>query len=104
MKRARLALSLAFAGALLSGSVIAQQKEIAFDSAGDFLNPPADITIGEVAGVATTATGNLFVYYRSGGPNATIGASRIYLNGGARLLQFDKAGKFVKEIGGSIPN
>src|SRR5437870_1962513 len=76
-----------------------QAKDIAFDSAGDFLKLPDDIHLGEVAGVATTSTGNIWVYYRSGGPNATIGASRNYINGGARLLQFDKTGKFLKEVG-----
>jgi len=35
-------------------------------------------TIGEVAGVATTSTGNIWIYYRDGGANATIGASRTY--------------------------
>ena len=79
----------------------AQQKEIAFESAGDFLKLPADIHLGEVAGVATTSTGNLWVYYQSGGPNATIGASRVYINGGARLFEFDRTGKFLREIGSS---
>src|SRR4029078_7833256 len=99
MRAPALAFPLILAGALLTGAVVAQQKEIAFDSAGDFLNPPADITIGEVAGVATTATGNIWVYMRGGGPNATLGASRTYINGGARLLEFDKTGKFLREIG-----
>ena len=105
MKRARLvsrlgfAGSLALAGSLLGSSLVAQQKEIAYESAGDFLKLPDDIHLGEVAGVATTATGNLWVYYQSGGPNATIGASRIYINGGARLLEFDRSGKYLREIG-----
>ena len=54
-----------------------------------------------MAGVATTSKGNLLVYYQSGGPNATIGASRVYINGGARLLEFDRTGKFLREIGTS---
>jgi hypothetical protein len=77
MKYSRFAPALLFTGALLGGSLIAQQKEIAFESAGDFLKLPADIHLGEVAGVATTSTGNLWVYYQSGGPNAIIGASRV---------------------------
>ena len=87
-----LAATLAFAaplsGSLFSGSVFAQAqpREIAFDSAGDFLKLPADLHLGEVAGVATTAAGNIWVYFQGGGPNATIGASRVYINGGARLL------------------
>ena len=96
---AGLAATLLVVGSLFSGSVVAQQKEIAFDSAGDFLKLPADIHFGEVAGVATTSTGNIWVYTRSGGPNATIGASRTYINGGARLFEFDRSGKFLREIG-----
>ena len=49
--------------------------------------------------MATTSTGNIWVYTQSGGPNATVGASRIYINGGARLFEFDKTGKFLREIG-----
>ena len=99
MRYSRLAYALMFASSVLAGSLFAQQKEISFDSAGDFLKLPDDIHLGEVAGVATTSTGNLWVYYQGGGPNATIGAARIHINGGARLLEFDRAGKFLREIG-----
>ena len=91
-----------FVGSPFSASVSAQGQavpEIAFDSANDYLQLPADLHLGEVAGVATTSTGNLWIYYRGGGPNATIGASRNYINGGARLIEVDKAGKFLREIG-----
>ena len=101
MKYSRLVPALLFAGALLGGSLVAQQKEISFESAGDFLKLPADIHLGEVAGVATTSTGNLWVYYQGGGSNAIIGASRVYIAGGARLLEFDRSGKFLREIGTS---
>jgi hypothetical protein len=104
MRYARFAFTLVFAGSLLAGSPLAQQKEIAFESANDFLKLPEDIHFGEVAGVATTSRGNLLVYYQSGGPNATIGAARVHINGGPRLLEFDRTGKFVREIGGSTPN
>jgi hypothetical protein len=95
-----------FAGSRLSGSLSAQGqvREIPFDSAGDFLNLPADNYFGEVPGVATTSQGNILVYTQGGGPNATVGASRIYINGGPRLFEFDKTGKFLREIGGSVPN
>jgi len=93
-----------FAGSLLGGSLVAQQKEITFESAGDFLKLPDDLHLGEVAGVATTQKGNLLVYFQGGGPNATIAASRVYINGGARLIEFDRTGKFVREIGGSSEN
>jgi DNA-binding beta-propeller fold protein YncE len=96
--------ALLFAGALAAGSLAAQQRELEFDSAGDFLNMPADLHFGEVAGVATTSKGNLLVYFQSGGPNATIGVARVHINGGPRLVEFDRSGKFVREIGGSVPN
>jgi DNA-binding beta-propeller fold protein YncE len=106
MTSARLATTLVFAGSLaalggpfVGGSLVAQQKEIAFESAGRFLNLPADTHFGEVAGVATTSTGNIWVYYQSGGPNSITGASRVYISGGPRLLEFDRTGKFLREIG-----
>jgi 6-bladed beta-propeller len=101
MTFSRFAPALIFAGSLLAGAPFAQQKEIFFDSAGDFLKLPADLHLGEVAGVATTSKGNLLVYYQGGGPNATIGASRVYINGGARLVEFDRSGKLLREIGTS---
>ena len=93
----------AFSGSLVSsgGSVIAQQKEIAFESAGDFLTMPADIHLGEVAGVATTSNGNLWVYNQGGGLNLTVGAARLHPAGGARLFEFDRSGKFLREFGGT---
>src|SRR4029450_11572801 len=49
--------------------------------------------------VTPCSTGSLWVYTRSGGPNATIGASRTYINGGSRVFEFDRSGKFLREIG-----
>ena len=84
---------------IFSGSLVAQQKEVAFDSAGDYLKLPADIHFGEVAGVATTATGNVWVYNQGGGLNLTVGAARLHPAGGARLFEFDRSGKFLRELG-----
>jgi len=109
MRYSRLAFTLVFAGLVLvsslpGGSLAAQQKEISFESAGDFLKLLDDLHLGEVAGVATTQKGNLLVYFQGGGPNATIAAARVHINGGARLIEFDRSGKFVREIGGSVAN
>ena len=104
MRYSRVATTLLFAGSVLGGSLVAQQKEISFESAGDFLSLPPDLHLGEVAGVATTSRGNLLVYFQGGGPNATIGAARVHINGGARLIEFDRSGKFQREIGGSTAN
>jgi DNA-binding beta-propeller fold protein YncE len=84
---------------IFSGALAAQQKEITFESAGDFLTLPADIHFGEVAGVATTSNGNLWVYNQGGGLNLTVGAARLHPSGGARLFEFDRSGKFLRELG-----
>ena len=72
--------------------------EIAFDSA-DPLKWPANIHLGEAAGVATNSKGDVFVYTRTGHPTMTFGTARPFAHGGSRLFQFDRAGKFVREIG-----
>ena len=73
--------------------------EIAFDSAADMLKPPDNIHLGETAGVATNSRGDIFVYTRTGHPTISIGTARPFAHGGSRLFQFDKTGKFVREIG-----
>ena len=92
------ATSLAATLLVFSGSLVAQQKEIAFDSAGDFLNCRPTSILGEVAGVATTSTGNLWVYNQGGGPTHRWRRAPPP-SGGARLLEFDRSGKFLREIG-----
>src|SRR5215510_8088058 len=72
--------------------------DIAFDSA-DPLKWPANIHLGEAAGVATNSRGDVFVYTRTGHPTMTFGTARPFAHGGSRLFQFDRAGKFVREIG-----
>ena len=95
--------SLIGAGALLLVLVNALAQvpapEIPFDSAAGLLKYPANISIGEAAGVATNSKGDLFVYMRTGHPTISIGTSRPFAHGGSRLYQFDRTGKFVREIG-----
>src|SRR5271170_7444878 len=86
---------LTITGALL----LAQTPEIPFDSVVDLLKYPDNISIGEVAGVATTSRGDMIVYTRTGHPTISIGTARPFAHGGSRLYQFDRAGKFVREIG-----
>jgi DNA-binding beta-propeller fold protein YncE len=83
---------------LLAASHICAQ-EIAFDSVVNPLNTPASITIGEVAGVATNSKGDVFVYTRTGHPTISLGTSRPFAHGGSRLFEFDKTGKYIREIG-----
>jgi DNA-binding beta-propeller fold protein YncE len=73
--------------------------EIAFESAPNPLALPDDIYLGETAGVATNSKGDVFVYTRTGHPTVSLGGARAFAHGGSRLFQFDRAGKFVREIG-----
>jgi DNA-binding beta-propeller fold protein YncE len=73
---------------------------VPFDSNADLLKFPADIHMGEAAGVATNSRGDIFLYTRTGNPSIVIGTSRAVSHGGSRLFQFDRTGKFVREIGG----
>src|SRR5580658_5237492 len=85
---------------LLAGmQALAQTPEIAFDSVVNVLKYPDSVTIGEVAGVATNSKGDLLVYTRTGHPTISLGTSRPFAHGGSRLYQFDRTGKFVREIG-----
>ena len=79
--------------------VMAQAPEIQFDSVPNALTLPNDIYLGEVGGVATDSRGNIFVYTRTGHPTVTIGTARPFAHGGSRLFQFDRTGKYVREIG-----
>jgi hypothetical protein len=70
-----------------------------FDSAANPLTLPDDIYLGEVGGVATNSRGDIFVYTRTGHPTMSMATPRPFVHGGSRLLQFDRNGKFTREIG-----
>jgi DNA-binding beta-propeller fold protein YncE len=98
MKRLMQAL---FAATLIAGVLANAQNapEIKFDSVPNAIQLPADTYLGEVGGVATNSRGDIFVYTRTGHPTITIGTARPFAHGGSRLFEFDKNGKFVREIG-----
>src|SRR6478672_11186500 len=77
-------------------------SEIPFDASADVLKLPADVYLGEVAGVATNSKGQIFVYTRTGNPTVGLGNSRLFTHGGSRLFQFDARGNYLKEIGQGI--
>ena len=93
--------------ALLTASMItvvpatAQKEapEIRFDSVPEALKLPAGLYLGEVGGVATNSRGDVFVYTRTGHPTITIGTARPFAHDGSRQFEFDRNGKFVREIG-----
>jgi len=88
--------------ALVTGSLLfAQVPEIPFDSAANLLKLPANLHLGEAAGVATNSKGNILVYTRIG-EDASMGGSRFFTHGGSRLLEFDSTGKYLREIGAGI--
>src|SRR5262249_14292167 len=69
---------------------------IQFESVPNPLKLPADVHLGEVAGVAVNSKGNIFVFSRgnSSGP--------AYMATAAQLLEFDPSGKFIREIGKNL--
>jgi hypothetical protein len=85
---------LAFGASLAAQSV----RDISFD-ATDLLKMPIDVFVGEVSGVGQNSKGQIFVYTRTGHPYATIGDNRTFARGGSRLFQFDRTGKFERELG-----
>src|SRR3954466_6849867 len=72
-----------------------------FDAA-NALTLPDDIYLGEVGGVATNSRGDIFVYTRTGHPTLSLGTARPFAHGGSRLFQFDRNGKFTREIGQGV--
>src|SRR5215467_13788269 len=93
-------ISALFTAALSAGiTANAQAPEIRYDSVPNALQLPANIYLGEVGGVATNSRGDIFVYTRTGHPTITLGTARPFAHGGSRLFQFDRNGKFVREMG-----
>src|SRR3954449_2588964 len=94
-------LTVTLAGGLLAAPALAQNTapEIKFDSVPNAVQLPQGVYLGEVAGVATNSKGDIFVYTRTGHPTVTIGTMRPFAHGGSRMFQFDRTGKYVREIG-----
>src|ERR1700727_942751 len=83
----------------MSSSVCAQQTqvpEIRFQSVPDALKLPADLNLGETAGVAVNSKGHVFVLSRGNTTGPAYGAAA------AQLLEFDAEGKFLREIGHNL--
>jgi len=99
MRRSIYALLTAIVATALPLSAQNAAPALNFDSAPTPLALPDDIYLGEVGGVATNSRGDIFVYTRTGHPTLSMGTARPFAHGGSRLFQFDRAGKFTREIG-----
>lgn len=73
----------------------APPPEIPFDSV-DILKPPADMHLGEVAGIALNKAGHIFVFQRGNTSGPAYGAAA------AQLLEFGPDGRFLREIGKNL--
>jgi hypothetical protein len=98
----KLALALSVATAFATGVTAQNAPTINFDSAPNALTLPDDIYLGEVGGVATNSRGDIFVYTRTGHPTMSMATARPFVHGGSRLFQFDRTGKFTREIGQGV--
>src|SRR5215831_15509445 len=94
-------LAVTLTGGLLVAPAVAQHSasELNFDSVPNAIQLPAGLYLGEVAGVATNSKSDVFVYTRTGHPTVTIETMRPFAHGGSRMFQFDRTGKYVREIG-----
>src|SRR5271165_1616361 len=94
MKRRLLVASLL----LLSVSASAQESVpvIRFESIPEPLTLPNDLYLGEVTGVAVNSKGHIFVLSRGNTSGPAYGAAA------AQLLEFDRNGKYVREIGRNL--
>ena len=84
---------------LLSPPALAQQSppEIPYDSVANLLKLPPDMHLGEVAGVAVNSKGHIYVYSRGGSSRGP-----AYGNTAAQILEFDRNGVFLREIGKNL--
>jgi DNA-binding beta-propeller fold protein YncE len=92
---------LAAAAALALPAVAQNVPEIAYEATNP-LTLPDDLYLGEVGGVATNSKGDILVYTRTGHPTVSLGSSRAFAHGGSRLFEFDRNGKFTREVGKDI--
>jgi len=101
MKRLISALTVAFVAASISIAAQNATPALTFDAANP-LTLPDDIYLGEVGGVATSSRGDIYVYTRTGHPTQSMATARPFAHGGSRLFQFDRNGRFTREIGAGL--
>ena len=99
-RRRFLAMSLQSAAALAVFPHLARADEsvpvISYDSVPDPVRLPRDLYLGECSGVALNSAGHVFVLSRGNTTGPAYGAAA------AQLLEFDRNGRFVREIGHNL--
>jgi DNA-binding beta-propeller fold protein YncE len=101
MKRMKLVLLVACVAASFPAGAQAPAPALNFDAVNP-LTLPDDIYLGEVGGVATSSRGDIYVYTRTGHPTVSMATARPFAHGGSRLFQFDRNGRFTREIGAGL--
>jgi DNA-binding beta-propeller fold protein YncE len=97
VKRFGAAVGVCLVGLVLAGRARAQAvPEIAYDSVPDFLKLPANMYLGEAAGVAVNSKGHVFVFSRGNTTGPAYGAAA------AQLLEFAPDGTYLREIGHNL--
>src|SRR5688572_28814644 len=82
---------------LLAVSAFGQAvPEIPFESNVEFLKLPNDLHLGEPSGVAVNSKGNIYVFNRGNTNGPAYGATA------SQVLEFDKNGKYLREIGKNL--
>src|ERR1039458_2481516 len=78
-------------------ALVAQSApEIPFDSVPNVVKLPENMYLGEVSGVAVNSKGHIFLFSRG---NTT---GPAYAASAAQLLEFDRDGKYIREIGHNL--
>ena len=82
----------------ISAAAFAQQRppEIPYDWVPDFFKLPANLYLGEMAGVAVNSKGHVFVLSRGNTTGPAFGAAAT------QLLEFGADGKYIREIGKNL--
>jgi streptogramin lyase len=82
----------------VGAAAYAQQAvpEIPYDSIPNFLKLPANLYLGEAAGVAVNSKRHIFVLSRGSTTGPAYGAAAT------QLLEFDPDGKYIREIGKNL--
>ncbi len=94
----------AFAALAAAPSLSAQARvpEIQYTAVDALSGFPAQIHLGEAAGVARNSRNDIFVYTRTGDPTLSLGTSRYMSHFGSRVFKFDSRGRYEREIGQEI--